>query len=199
MRQHYLVHLSSLAQGVEPASCYQKVAGLISLVCMSKFPWARYWTPNCSWCAVHRHQCMNVCMNFCKWFWSKASAKCCKCKCSLEAKKESKNTWVYPAGSQANPHQIFEVWDVLTWTTIKNIWTALNIQVSAMKPHCWHLSKLLSQETFYQILKCVYFWPSRFGHIFRRPIKKIHYWTNVDMTVFLWQSNMCFTHSITEK
>ena len=36
--------------GVEPTSCYLKVAGLIPLVCMSKCPWAR-WTPNCSWCA----------------------------------------------------------------------------------------------------------------------------------------------------
>ena len=34
---------------VEPASCYQKVAGLISLICISKCPWATYWTPNCSW------------------------------------------------------------------------------------------------------------------------------------------------------
>ena len=52
--------------GVEPVSCYWKVAGLISLVCMSKCPWARYWTPNCPWCAVgtlhgsHLHQCMNT-------------------------------------------------------------------------------------------------------------------------------------------
>ena len=37
--------------GVEPASCYWKVAGSIPLVCISKYPWARYWTPNCSWCA----------------------------------------------------------------------------------------------------------------------------------------------------
>ena len=37
--------------GVEPASCYQKVAGSIPLVCILKCPWARYWTPNCSWCA----------------------------------------------------------------------------------------------------------------------------------------------------
>ena len=33
------------------ASCYRKDAGSIPLVCMSKCPWARYWTPNCSWCA----------------------------------------------------------------------------------------------------------------------------------------------------
>ena len=28
--------------GVEAVSCYQKVAGLIPLVCMLKCPWARY-------------------------------------------------------------------------------------------------------------------------------------------------------------
>ena len=28
--------------GVETASCYRKVAGLIPVVCMSKCPWARY-------------------------------------------------------------------------------------------------------------------------------------------------------------
>ena len=37
--------------GVEPASCHQNVAGSIPLVCISKCPWARYSTPNCSWCA----------------------------------------------------------------------------------------------------------------------------------------------------
>ena len=30
---------------VGPASCYQKVAGSAPLVCVSKCPWARYWTP----------------------------------------------------------------------------------------------------------------------------------------------------------
>ena len=63
-------------QRVEPASCYWKVAGLIPLVCMSKCPWARYWTPNCSWSMVgslhgsHHHQCMN----YCKSLWTKHSA-----------------------------------------------------------------------------------------------------------------------------
>ena len=37
--------------GMKPASCYRKVASLIPLVCMSKCPWIRYRTPNCSWCA----------------------------------------------------------------------------------------------------------------------------------------------------
>ena len=37
--------------GVESASCYRKVAGSVSLVCMWKCPWTRYWTPHCSWCA----------------------------------------------------------------------------------------------------------------------------------------------------
>ena len=36
---------------IEPAPCYRKDAGFIPLVCMSKCPWARHWTPNCSWCA----------------------------------------------------------------------------------------------------------------------------------------------------
>ena len=37
--------------GVEPASCYWMVVGLIPLLCMSTCLWATYWTPNCSWCA----------------------------------------------------------------------------------------------------------------------------------------------------
>ena len=51
---------------VEPASCYWRVAWSIPLVCMAKCPWARYWTPNCSWCAgqhfngSHHHPCMYV-------------------------------------------------------------------------------------------------------------------------------------------
>ena len=32
-------------QSTLKASCYRKVAGSIPLVCMSKCPWARYWTP----------------------------------------------------------------------------------------------------------------------------------------------------------
>ena len=39
--------------------------------CMSKCPWAEYWTPNCSWWAVGTvhgsHQCENVCVN--EWIW----------------------------------------------------------------------------------------------------------------------------------
>ena len=42
---------------------FQKVAGSIPLVCMSKCPWARYWNPNCTLHGSHHHQCMNVCMN----------------------------------------------------------------------------------------------------------------------------------------
>ena len=34
--------------GVEPASCYWTVTGLIPLVCISKCPWAGYWNPTCS-------------------------------------------------------------------------------------------------------------------------------------------------------
>ena len=42
---------SGCGSGVGPTSCYWKVAGSIPLVWMSKWPRARYWTPNCSWCA----------------------------------------------------------------------------------------------------------------------------------------------------
>ena len=38
------INEGSCGSGVE-------VAGSIPLVCMSKCPWAKYWTPNCSWCA----------------------------------------------------------------------------------------------------------------------------------------------------
>ena len=46
---------------------------LAPLSCVSNCPWARYWTPNCSWWAVGtlhrslRHQCLNVCVN--GWTW----------------------------------------------------------------------------------------------------------------------------------
>ena len=42
--------LSDSGSGIEPVSCYLKVACSIPLVCMLKDPWARYWPPN-SWCA----------------------------------------------------------------------------------------------------------------------------------------------------
>ena len=64
-------HGATVAQGVKPASCYWKVTGLIPLVCMSKCPWARYWIK------------IYVFMNYCKSLWTKASAKCCKCKFNL--------------------------------------------------------------------------------------------------------------------
>ena len=46
---------------------------------LSKRPWARHWTPNCSWCAVC-HQCKcKMCIHckshICKSLWIKASAK----------------------------------------------------------------------------------------------------------------------------
>ena len=50
--------MGGCGSGVEPVSCYQKVAGLIPLICMLKCPWARHQTPNCSWC--HHHQYMNI-------------------------------------------------------------------------------------------------------------------------------------------
>ena len=45
------LHAGSCGSGVELVSCYQKVAGSVPLVCMSKCPGARYWTQNCSRCA----------------------------------------------------------------------------------------------------------------------------------------------------
>ena len=65
----------------EPASCCRTVAGLIPLVCMSKCPWARYWTPNCFWCAgrqLARQPPPSVCecMNYCKTLWTEESDKC---------------------------------------------------------------------------------------------------------------------------
>ena len=59
----------------------RKYVGFIPLVCMLKCPCARYWTPNCSWCAdLHLAQqpqpSVYACMNYCKLLWTKASAKC---------------------------------------------------------------------------------------------------------------------------
>ena len=62
-RQKFILHLAfhlcdnrnaptGCSSGVEPTSCYQKVASLIPLVCMSKCPWAKTLNPkNCSSCA----------------------------------------------------------------------------------------------------------------------------------------------------
>ena len=41
---------AAVAQWVELKTSDRKVAG--SNPWMPKYPWARYWTPNCSWCAV---------------------------------------------------------------------------------------------------------------------------------------------------
>ena len=80
---------ASVAQWVEPASCFWKVAGLIPLVCILKCPWASYWTPNCSWCAGQHlawqpppslYACMYVCMNYCKLFWTNHLINTLKCK-----------------------------------------------------------------------------------------------------------------------
>ena len=55
-------------EAVYQMPCYQKVTGSFPLVCMSKCPWARYWTPNCwragqqlatvahSWCNSLSHE-----------------------------------------------------------------------------------------------------------------------------------------------
>ena len=43
--------VGSCGSGVEPAYCYWTITGSIPLVCMSKCLWARFWTPNYSWCA----------------------------------------------------------------------------------------------------------------------------------------------------
>ena len=79
--KHLSMHLGGC--GSEPASCYRKVVGSIPLVCMLKCPWARCWTPNCSWCAG-RHLAWQPspsvyeCMNYCKSLWTSVavSAKC---------------------------------------------------------------------------------------------------------------------------
>ena len=82
MRTHYLG--GAVAQ-VEPASCNRKVASSIPHVCMSKCPWARYWTPNCSWCAgrhlAYPHQCMNVWITVSR-FVQKHLLNALKCKCN---------------------------------------------------------------------------------------------------------------------
>ena len=72
----YRYILGSCGSGVEPASYYLKVGGLIPLACMSKCPWIRHWTPNCSWCAAR--QCMNVCVYCGKPLWTKVE---CERKC----------------------------------------------------------------------------------------------------------------------
>ena len=71
---------ASCGSGVEPASCYVKVRGSIPLVCMSKCPLARYWTPNrclapCM-TAITISVCMNLWMNYCKLLWTNMSAIC---------------------------------------------------------------------------------------------------------------------------
>ena len=77
--------------GVEPASCYRKFTCSIPLVCILKCPWARYWTPNCSWCAGQHlawppppsvYECM------CVWiiishFGRKRLPNALKCKCNV--------------------------------------------------------------------------------------------------------------------
>ena len=73
---------------------------------MSKFPQARYWIPNCSWCAGHRHQCMSVCMNYCKLCLLNAV------NVVLKGKKQSKNTQVYPAICSPPDHSPF-LWDLV--------------------------------------------------------------------------------------
>ena len=40
-----IVNMGGCGSRVEPASCYLKAAGLIPLVCISKCPWERHWTP----------------------------------------------------------------------------------------------------------------------------------------------------------
>ena len=56
------------------ASCYRKVAGSIPLICMSKCPWARCWTPHGSWCAGRQlawqpPPSIYECMNYFKSHW----------------------------------------------------------------------------------------------------------------------------------
>ena len=46
----WLTGFCRLASGSEGRWFKSKLRAELS--CMSKCPWARYWTPNCSWCAV---------------------------------------------------------------------------------------------------------------------------------------------------
>ena len=61
----------------EPVFCYLTVTGLKPLVLMSTCPWARCWTPNCSWHLVNQPPpSVYEWINYCKLLWMKASAKC---------------------------------------------------------------------------------------------------------------------------
>ena len=71
---HSFWNLGGCSSGVKAGYLVRLLVGLpVPPSCMSKCPWARYWTPNCSWWAVDilhgslRHQWMNVCVNWRMW------------------------------------------------------------------------------------------------------------------------------------
>ena len=69
--------LAAVAQRVEPVFCYLTVTGLKPLVLMSTCPWARCWTPNCSWHLVNQPPpSVYEWINYYKLLWMRASAKC---------------------------------------------------------------------------------------------------------------------------
>ena len=89
--------------GVEPASCYLKVAGSLPLVCMLTCPGQDtkpQTAPDVLVTTLHgsrHHQCMNACMNYCKSLWTKASDKCPECKfvtCLTCKSTQSYQSWI---------------------------------------------------------------------------------------------------------
>ena len=110
--------------GVEPESGYQTEAGSIHLVCMLKCPWARYWTPNCSWCAG-RHfawqpsSSVFECVYELLLLWTKASDKCPNCKMTIEINKFADVRCLH------NPAQRPVVCPEVTIVSVKSGWLGL--------------------------------------------------------------------------
>ena len=78
-------------------SWYRKVAGSIPLVCMLKCPWVKILNhaPDMlvgTLHGIHRHQCINVWINYCESLWTEASPKCPQCKCKYTS--DMTQTWL---------------------------------------------------------------------------------------------------------
>ena len=69
--------MGGCGSGLEPAFIIRGSLVRFPLVCLLKCPWARHWTPNCSWC-VGRHLAWLPLpsVNNCKSLWTKVSTKC---------------------------------------------------------------------------------------------------------------------------
>ena len=78
----------------------------------------------------------------------------------------------------------------------------LSIRITQKKLTGLTTKKIWMTHTFYYhqfdcwVLR-VYFWPSRFGHSFRRPIIN-SLWTKLH-ECFLWQTSMCSSHTVFSK